>query len=813
MAEPVLSPNDTLAGVEATRSTSPVQGGGLQIEQRSLSHETLFPGRVEDGYPSAGGYLVAVYNFKRNLPCYPLQPADGRFFGAAHHAPIPVGTEVMVYLPRDGKFGYILGVLPTVQDPPHQRASGQLVPEGGVNAFSDAEAFSAPDFGLGGLLPQASSAQPVDALPGDVGVLNEFNVGYGVNRLMAFLKAGDLAGVEAFLLEDLLRLVGDRLEIFTSLGEERTNNDYGRIGRERLSALTQAESLGASGDGADTCAPNPSATLTRAPDESSLKAVTEGAVGRWRAREDEGYLGDFLQRFLARPSATPRALDGSVPPPDLTLYQEFLSRCGQHLERSLVGGGLAKSLGMAGPRRLRVDDDPAGDRTIADPAPRKPFSLTPSGGPGPAGFGAMVRDFLAWEFDQRAKWARADLARDWQTDDDAAAATPEGTTASFTTPGVGGFFRDFPPLSDAARAAGTVTDETATASTPYRPGEAFALLLPDGSVQARDAWGSEIRMRGGHVDVTCSHDLNLSAGGSIVLQAGDDLVLRARQAVDVSSTNNQVRVKGGKDLLFHTEEGGMLFSAPAAGQYSGADSRGEQLSLAGIAFTTGGGLTVSAQTADFALGEYFYVTGQQQDTPPAIYLQGQDVLVWSYGALAFATDQNGDEGIFFSEGGVYGTGDFETDGSMYARKDMVAGGDSGGNADFDNDPTVASQLQGVFVDSQWTQFQAPYTYADLGTLQFTFRSTPECAAGDLQAFEAAWQRELSDGLSAWREQPVNGTYPWPGQSHYGGGGRSYFTYQEANVGTSGVPKPRNAQTPQGGTFTPQDFQSIKTLDR
>ena len=810
MAEPVLSPNDTLAGVEATRSSSPVQGGGLQIEQRSLSHETLFPGRVEDGYGSAGGYLVAVYNFKRNLPCYPLQPADGRYFGAAFHASIPIGTEVMVYLPRDGKFGYILGVLPTVQDPPHQRAAGQLVPEGGVNVFSDAEAFSAPDFGLGGTLPQASSAQPVDALPGDAGVVNEFNVGMGVNRIMAFLKAGDLAGIEAFLLEDLLRLIGDRLEIFTSLGEERTHNDYGRIGRERLSALTQAESLGASGDGADTCAANPSATLTTAPLESSLQAVTEGAVGRWRTREDEGYLGDFLQRFLARPSATPRALDGTAPPPDLTLRQEFLSRCGQHLERSLVGGGMAKSLGIAGPRRLRADDDPTGDRTVADPKERQPFSLTPDG-PGPAGFAAMVRDFVAWEFDQRAKWARADLARDWQTDDDAAALTPNGTTASFQTPGLDGFFRAFPPLSDAAKTAGTVTDETGPASTPFRPGEAFALLLPDGSVQARDAWGSEVRMRGGHVDVTCSHDLNLSAGGSIVLQAGDDLVLRARQAVDVSSTNNQVRVKGGKDLLFHTEGGGMLFSAPAAGQY--APGQGESLGLAGIAFKTGGGVTVSAQTADFALGQYLYVTGQQQDTPPAIYLQGQDVLVWSYGALAFATDQKGDEGVFFSEGGVYGTGDFETDGSMYARKDMVAGGDSGGNADFSQDKKVSDSLQGVFVDATWTKFQAPYTYDQLGQLQFTFRSTSECAAGGLQAFESAWQREIGSSLSAWQEQPVNGTYPWPGQDHYGGGTQSYFTYQEANVGTNGVPRPRSAQSAAGGTFTPQDFQSIRTLDR
>jgi hypothetical protein len=815
MSEPSLTPNDTLPNVEATRSSSPTQGGGLHHEQRSPSHETLFSGRVEDAYGSAGGYLVALYNYKRNLPCYPLQGANGRFFGASDHAPIPIGTEVLVHCPRDGKFGHILGVLPTIEDPPHQRAAGQLVPEGGVNVFSDKEAFHAPEWGVGGLLPQAGGGLPVDALPGDAGRTNELNAGIGVNRLFAFLKGGELTGVEAHLLDDLLRLIGHRLQIFTAQGEERVNDDYGRIGRERLAALTPAESLGAGAEDQDVNEEQGDFSLAGDPDKSSLKAVTPGATGRWRLREEEGWMGDFFQRFLLRPSRAPRALDGQDHPADLTLFQEFLSRTGQRLQRFLVGGGSVKTLGIAGPRRLRADDDPKGDRETPDDKKREPFSLEPKGGsdgPGPAGFGAMVRDWLAWEFDQRAKASRAGLEKDWKTPGDHDALTPNG---SFQTPGRGGYFREFPPLSDAARACGDVPDETDAASAPFRPGESFALLLPDGSVHSRDAWGTESFTRGGHATITASHDIHLTAGGSIILQAGDDIVLRAQQAIDLSSTKNQVRVKADRDVLIHSETGGMLLSAPTRGgkldDYADDSSKGEGVSLSGIAFKTGGTVTAIADSANFALSRYFYVGGQSAEAPPDVLLRSRTQLCWSNAGIAFATDAAASSGVIVSHGSVYASGNFQNDGSLYVRNSIIAGGAVIGDGDFSQVEPIADSLKPAFNANLWEDFQQPYGFDDLEPLQFSFRTTEECAAVDLEAFESAWQREMS-GLSGWTERAVNDTWPWPGKDHYDGADK-FFTYQEANVERNGTPKPRDSQRSEGGAFEGKSFQEFKTLNR
>ena len=814
MSEPALSPADTLSNVEGTRSTSPTQGAGLHAEARSPHHETLFLGRVEDSYGTAGGYLVALYHYKRNFPCFPLRAAGGRFFGVRSHAVLPTGTEVLCYVPRDGKFGIILGPTPTVEDPPFGRSATQLVPEGGVNVFSDQEAFDAAQFGVGGLLPQAFAGAPVDALPGDAGCLNENEVGFGANRLMSFVRAGDLAAVEAHVLGDLLRVVGHRLEILTAQGEERINNDYGRINRERLVALTQAESLGVAQDGEDPNTANPDATLTKTPLESSLRPTLPGAQLRVRLREDEGALGDLRQTHLCRPAQTPRALDGTGagdPPPDLTLYHELLTRTGRHLERSLVGGGSVKSLGIAGPRRLRTDDDPTGDRAVANPAERKAFRIDPD--VSAAGFSAQVRDFLAWSFDQEGKVARADLSKDWSTPGDADALTPN---EDFFTPGVGGFYRDAPPMVDAAKSVADVPDETKEASTPFRPGESFTLLLPDGSTLTRDAWGTEIRTGYGHAEITASHDLRLTAGGSIVLQAGDDIVLRARQAVDLSSSENQVRLKAQKDVLVDAEMGGMLFTAPTAGakakDYSDPKAQGEGATYAGIAFRTGGTVTTAAQASVFALTDYHYIGGGPEGGHPAIYTRTSQESHWSDGSACWSTGSGGGTtGAMINGGNFYATGTIQNDGSLYVRGSVGAGGGVSGGEDFSKVDQISSDLAPAFDPKQFADLQAPYALADLPNLKFTFRTTDECAAADLKLFESAWQRELADDLSAWEEKAINATYPWPGADHYDGSTQGFFTYEEANVQLDGTPKARGDQSAEGGTFTPHDFLEFPVL--
>jgi hypothetical protein len=70
----------------------------------------------------------------------------------------------------------------------------------------------------------------------------------------------------------------------------------------------------------------------------------------------------------------------------------------------------------------------------------------------------------------------------------------------------------------------------------------------DGSIIIRDAWGSEIVMIGGNIQLACAGNVEILPGKSALTLAGDDIIHKAQNSVDIESADKDVRLNGFKNV-------------------------------------------------------------------------------------------------------------------------------------------------------------------------------------------------------------------------------------------------------------------------
>ena len=111
----------------------------------------------------------------------------------------------------------------------------------------------------------------------------------------------------------------------------------------------------------------------------------------------------------------------------------------------------------------------------------------------------------------------------------------------------------------------------------------------DGSIILRDAWGSEIVMLAGNVTISCAGNVMMLPGKTQLTIAGDDIVQKAQNSVDIHASEHDVRLSaarnmeivGGGDESSHS--GGVIIESNGSGTtpWDGKD-KGESAQVSGI---------------------------------------------------------------------------------------------------------------------------------------------------------------------------------------------------------------------------------------
>lgn len=392
-----------------------------------------------------------------------------------------------------------------------------------------------------------SAGTPVDALPGDWGHVNELGMGVFLGRLLTWLRAGDLCKLEMHYVDMLARLVAYNWQMHTAGSSVEALNDEGEWSQVEGFTPFPWEALGARTKAVVAFRDGEGDLLASAP-EMGVEPVDTAQAPFFRMLRIFGFLGDLERRYVVLPSTaadvrTYGRAAGSAP-----LYKGLLEETigldGGYSLRSARGISFEKTCWIPVPEERYPRDNPNGDTDFTDAAgigitqSEYPAATTPS-------------ELQAHGDDERYHWLNKRTSvgvnqrdTDWQiTDDD-------------TLDAPGGFSTEEPPLAPYSGYEQALPDSAEETLVPdssrkarYYQGRAFMGILPDGSILLRDAYGGELRLSGGNIEISCPGDIVMRSGRRVQVWGGKDLVLKAYEDIDASSARGSVRVKAEHNLM------------------------------------------------------------------------------------------------------------------------------------------------------------------------------------------------------------------------------------------------------------------------
>ena len=790
---------ENVADHATTRSASTPGNVGLGAAGTFYKHPTLVIGTVVRAGGGAYDVEVSVLTTQQTVICTVAGSTAATLIGVSSCEIPPEGSQVIVLMAnRNSHSGVIIasypdadrGVVDAVQD----SLNDLIDVEGGVNKYN-VSAYRVPQADASYTSTVNASAQRyLDLVPGNKSWANEQGVAVSILNLLLLLKATDRARLEFGVLDDLVRLVSGYFQHISAKGTEQIYNDGGFITHELGVSIYQWEHSGFLKLGTPA--------YTKSTDTQAMEAGTatlyaptggEPSVPRKRMQVFTGYLGDIMNMFVANPDPDMAIDTVSKKAIDQGLLHTHVDTSGRLTVRSAAGISFQRADRIPVPKRLKEPWDPEGNK-VEDEAGEVNTTRPAYKFPSPYSRSMLMRDANAYR-NAQAYSKLAALDKDFYI--------PEETDMS-------------EPNDE--------YDATAKGSEPFKADknkQASFNLEDDGSIIIRDAWGSEIIMRGGNIIITCAGQLELRPGKSIVALAGDDAIIKARNSVDITATNKDVRIKAEANMQLVSEGrtggGGILLESKSKSnsvQYTGVT--GEAVRSSGIVLKANDATVLTTgKRVHLAASEHFLIDGLDKDNVP------QARMYMGLKEFVCATSKY----VNISAGGTAGVLVMPSMALVSGRVAGVVAEDQaviteglkalrGTEVDMKNDPYTETleprfrKIKERLLDkSDWVGAYTPTIRAGIA---FTYRSTAEygttkateidAAGATFQVYQAAWAHMAKSKspfvpatLTGWTEYAINETYAWPGETAYEGNDAYVKVDAEKYIGDAalGVAKKRS----------------------
>lgn len=809
----------------------PTLSGGLAPYAPGKGGRTL-SGFVVDAIPSLGFYRVQLEDGLPPVPCALLSDAGANPVGGRRLQGLAPHDRVQVRLPDGATYPLIVGVEPMFMTDgraglgdwvSQQSACGLQVDE------CHAAALRLPFAGVvdwGGGLPLDSTTVGEDGWAQRTGVM-VFH-----DPFMAFLRADENCGVWAFMEDQLLRLHGHNFQERTAGGEREALDDENEWNLEEgWTPGYTWEALGAFDPEAPPAVNEASADAVQrtAPHYGTLEPAEDDRKPFYRRQRYMGYLGQGGTDLLCAPPVAPPAtnryhqLDVYA-----GLFWQHLALTGRLTLATAKGVTLAKRPALPTPRRIRRPEDAQGDSS-------EQGNYNPCGfwGPGPAhvvtdqpavpatpdvfqtGL-AGAYDRLAYAYNYEGLQPFQDHQQDFLVPEESE--TPAGLLQ--------------PPVNYASLASAFNLEAPPSLQlkidhrydrVDYVPNMSLFDMNDQGGLLLADAFGARLATGGGNMYIDLPGDLYVRCGRRVVCLSGMDFIARAHNAMELTTTLGDQRLKAGKNQHFlsgNKGTGGTLIEnralEPDYSQFAG--QVGSQALSSGV--------VVKAAKTDFAVwaDRVYLRCGVPGLTPDGdatagagrgIFLdagQGQGYIITYSDTFerylrTAAFDYFGTDGAVLS-GNAYTVDCTVLGGKLCVINSASVGGDlvadrnivsvtghvatkrapdfgyqvlaltgealSQATAAVDGcviaeATTVANGINGYTAD-----FQADVYFTDsLGenaTIKrcgFTFRTTDQAKASGVLLFESLWQQQArlsGSSLQVWQEDPVDG--PSTPAAHY-----------------------------------------------
>ena len=458
---------------------------------------------------------------------------------------------------------------------------------------------------------------PIDLLEGEVEVASAMGAGIDFLTNLTRLKAGDLAKVEVSLIDDTVRLVSDHFVHFTAFGNKEDYND-GRLNSRVEGTSYPFEAFGLAAENL----PKVTFGAANADGSGSTLDINLGKVdeiyGTLRSRYSQflGFLGDFINQYVTDPAT---AL-GAAAAARSGKFREHVGNDGGYLVQSVADITFERVCRIPVPIERTRWDDPTGNLaagfdTLAA-GPLKAWVYDPN----PANIfqGAyQLRHYARWLSGVYGLARYQQLQKDWAIPTEAQTPAPD-------------------------RNSGEADRKAANAGLPpaYIDTYATMRIYRDGSIQLFNGYGCSVNMAGPDVQVSAARNLHLEAAGDMVLVAGQNFVVKARQSVEITAAHGGLILKARTWFRSIVTAGSMWFRSeaidPGSANYTvpAADSNQDpvpQVLPAAILFQAPYGKTELATANELGVN----VTGNNL---PAGTVSG--VRVWTDGEIIGQANNN-----------------------------------------------------------------------------------------------------------------------------------------------------------------------------
>lgn len=652
-----------------------------------------------------------------------------------------------------------------------------------------------------------NQGRPTDLVEGEYALHNDFGVLLGLFQQLASLKGSELAQVQCYALDDLVRIVSHNFQHWSALGEFNIWHDGKGINAEFGATHLAPESMGSpavtSADGKPvfsqegTASKDDSTDYYKIDEDERIKAIS-------RMKVFLGRLGDFVHLFLSRPDPDAvRSLAGEIKGNfDKGLFDMHVSTDGRLSVRTVTGMSFEKTNWIRVPERVRVPEDPKGDDGATIEYPEKdPFEFDNSYKyqDNPAGYFLQMRDCVAYLQDlynyknfaaHEKDFKLSKSSKDQETD---------------------------------LNSIDQVDDKTKVKFQDYTLRKSGIYFMDNGGLMFVDAWNSAIVMEGGNIYFQPAKDFVSQPLRNHIVKAGQFATICAKKDIDMSSTEEGFRLKTEKVQHFYSHKEGLLFQSGAT---SSTEPKPED-----EAYKSFGGIIFDAKDS----GVYTYgkkIFDRATDT--ALY-KAKNLNLHAEETSKFVTEKD----LFLLSGGTL-HGEAKSSLRFVTKETAMFGGTAAtmlgekgkiiamvphkgslpavldGVLECSEIAVVKDRLQDSFGQKQMAPFDEDSKFEKI---KFRFLKSDDYNLEEKEDFIPMTIAQQSDqafsflNLKEWTEKEVEGTLPYPGKDKF----NSFYVTAELNNlqdnGNDTESKAADSLQSKGGTLSGSSLNSYKVLEK
>lgn len=494
--------------------TSNLYSSSKPVEKNQINPAAILTiGKINSYDYAKGTYEIIGDSGTTNVQAIPATSIISSLLGIKSNYILEVGTPVLILRnPTKSGEAFIIGTIPSSGVDSQTINNSYLNTDPASNVLSELlDKKSATNTGAASYI---SDSMPNNIAPGESVIQNGTGAALTLLQTFASLKASDLAKIECFIQDDMVRILNKTFQHISSFGDYNIYNENGQLNVVWKGTNEEFESFGNDAKG-DLGLGSVSADVI-----SGLENPEKdfNADGKWRFVNYIGKLGNFIHMFVTDPHAVlMKKADGA----DVASgrFGLHVNEDGSFLCQSLSDIVLEKVVRIpVATEKYRWEETEAG--VGFDPKYMK--NWTPQGDEDLWQMAYKLRDYSKWFSEGYCNSGFLGNDRFYKPDVNAMD-EPDTWAKNDERKQVDGNFKD-------------TFDKTQEAYATIR-------IFKDGSIVLMDAYGSAISLAGGNVQISASKNLSLSATGNLNLTA-KNVNITSIDSTTMASTRGSVDIVG-----------------------------------------------------------------------------------------------------------------------------------------------------------------------------------------------------------------------------------------------------------------------------